>query len=504
MDPLLRDFLDDSAGNLGALDHVLLRLAAEPQRVELLAAIFRVFHTIKGTCGFLGLERLGQLAHAAENVLERLRDGTIPVTPAAVALVGEYVDRMRLLVTATAAHGIEPDLDAGVLSSHLARTGAEGMPEMPSIRVPVEQVDALAAALSDAFGARAGLATLGDAPDLARLDAALTALRLGLGRLRMAPLGIAWIGLHRLVRDLSASLGKRIELSLAGAEIEVARRTVELLKDPTIHIVRNAADHGLEGPAERLAAGKPETGRIAVRAERRDGRLEIEISDDGRGLPLARIRERGVAAGLVPADRADAMDDAAVARLIFEPGLTTALRVTEVSGRGIGLDAARSAVEALGGTIAVRSVVGGGAIFSLSIPEAPAAVADGLQGRTTRLLLVDDRGGSRDLVEPLLAAAGYEISTAADNAAVAALGAAGRGFDVVLVDPWMSGLDLGDLARRLASDPGLCGAPVLALLPDQARKPPPILGAAASVARSDSVALLSRVAELSGRRAAGR
>ncbi|MFO0292390.1 MAG: Hpt domain-containing protein, partial [Rhodospirillales bacterium] len=113
MDPLLRDFLDDSAENLRALDEVLVQLAARPQRVELLAAIFRVFHTVKGTCGFLGLERLGRLAHAAENVLERLRDGTIPVTPAAIALIGEYVDRMRLLVAATAANGTEPDLEAG-------------------------------------------------------------------------------------------------------------------------------------------------------------------------------------------------------------------------------------------------------------------------------------------------------------------------------------------------------------------------------------------------------
>lgn len=504
MDPLLRDFLDDSAENLGALDQVLLRLAAEPQRAEQLAAIFRVFHTIKGTCGFLGLERLGQLAHAAENVLERLRDGTIPVTPAAIALVGEYVDRMRLLVAATAARGIEPDLDAGTLAPRLARPGADAVPEIRTVRVPVEQVEGLSVALAEALAARADLAAPDDAPVHARLDRALAALRRGLERLRMAPLGIAWIGLHRLVRDLSASLGKRIELSLTGAEIDVDRRTVEILKDPMIHIVRNAADHGLEGPAERLAAGKPATGRIAVRAGRRDGRLEIEISDDGRGLPLARIRERAIAAGLVAADRAQAMDEAAVARMIFEPGLTTALRVTEVSGRGIGLDAARSAVEALGGAIAVRSVAGAGATFTLSIPDAPANVPDGLQGRIARLLLVDDRGGSRDLVEPLLAAAGYEISTVAGDAAVSELGIAGHGFDLVLVDPSMSGLDLADLVRRLKSDPGLCGAPVLALLSDGAGTPPAILGAAASVVRSDSVALLSRVAELSGRRAGGR
>lgn len=505
MDPLLRDFLDDSAENLRALDEVLVQLAARPQRVESLAAIFRVFHTVKGTCGFLGLERLGRQAHAAENVLERLRDGTIPVTPAAIALIGEYVDRMRLLVAATAANGTEPDLDSGAPAPVLERSGSAAMPEPRSIRVPVEQIDRLVAALGDALGARTALATTTDAaPALARLDDALAALRRGLDGLRTAPLGVAWIGLHRLIRDLSAGLGKRIELSLAGAEIEVDRRTVETLKDAMIHIVRNAADHGLETPAERAAAGKPETGRITVRAARRDAGITIEVVDDGRGLPLSRIRERGVAAGLVSADRAAGMDDDAIARLIFEPGLTTAMRVTEVSGRGIGLDAARSALESLGGSIAVRSVEGRGASFALAVPDRPATVGDPQPVRPKRLLLVDDRGGSRDLVEPLLAAAGYQISTAADIAAVAALDAAGKGFDLVLVDPWMPGLDVAGLAQLLATDPGSAGAPVLALLADDARPPPTALGSAASVVRSDSVALLSRVAELTGRRGGGR
>jgi two-component system chemotaxis sensor kinase CheA len=504
MDPLLRDFLDDSAENLRALDEVLVQLAARPQRVELLAAIFRVFHTVKGTCGFLGLERLGRLAHAAENVLERLRDGTIPVTPAAIALIGEYVDRMRLLVAGTAANGTEPDLEAGAPAPALERSGIAALPDPRSIRVPVEQVDRLVAALGDALGARTALAATAAAPALARLDDALAALRRGLDGLRTAPLGVAWIGLHRLIRDLSAGLGKRIELSLAGAEIEVDRRTVETLKDAMVHIVRNAADHGIEAPAERAAAGKPETGRITVRAARRDGGITIEVVDDGRGLPLSRIRERGVAVGLVSADRAAGMDDEAVARLIFEPGLTTAIRVTEVSGRGIGLDAARSALESLGGSITVRSVRGRGAIFALAVPDRPAAVGDPQPVRPTRLLLVDDRGGSRDLVEPLLAAAGYQISTAADVAAVATLGAAGSKFDLVLVDPWMPGLDVADLAERLATEPGSAGAPVLALLAEDARPAPSALGAAACVVRSDSVALLSRVAELTGRRGGGR
>jgi two-component system chemotaxis sensor kinase CheA len=503
MDKLLRDFLDDSAENLGAQDEAIARLEAEPQRLDLLVGIFRVFHTIKGTCGFLGLTRLGRAAHAAENVLERLRDGTIPVTPAAIGLVAEHIDRMRMLVSATAARGVEPDLDEGGAVARRSRADEAGAskPELRSVRIPLDQIDGLQAAIEALRRARGDVAAVeAFHPGLKRLDAAIAVLAERIVRLRMAPLGNAWIGLHRLVRDLGQELGKRIDLSIVGAELEIARRTAELLKDPMVHMVRNAADHGLETAEERRAAGKPEAGQISIRAMRRDGHLLIDLSDDGRGLPLERIRARAVEAGLVPADEAGRMASGDIARFVFRGGLSTADRVTGVSGRGIGLDVVRAVVEALGGTIDLRTAPGQGTSFAIRIPEAPvgAPAEDGEAERTPRLLLVDDSGGFRDLVEPLLTAAGYAVSTASDCAGIAALRAEGRGFDLVLVDPQTPGLDIGALVDALAAAGDQASAPIFALVAEGGAAAAVPAWAAAVIDRSDSAALLARVGAATG------
>jgi two-component system chemotaxis sensor kinase CheA len=504
MDKLLRDFLDDSAENLAGLDEAIARLGAEPGRLDLLVGIFRVFHTIKGTCGFLGLMRLGRAAHAAENVLERLRDGTIPVTPAAIGLVAEHIDRMRMLVSATAARGIEPDLEEGDAGARRLRADSPGTgkPELRSVRISLDQIDGLHAAIEALRRARGDVAAVAAFhPGLKRLDAAIAVLTERIGRLRMAPLGNSWIGLHRLVRDLGHELGKRIELTLVGAELEIARRIAELLKDPMIHMVRNAADHGLETPEERRAAGKPEAGRISIRATRHDGHLVIDLSDDGRGLPLDRIRARAVAVGLLQPGEADRMDRGDVARLVFQGGLSTADRVTAVSGRGIGLDVVRSVVEALGGSIDLHTEPGQGTSFSIRIPEASAGAPteDSEADRAPRLLLVDDSGGFRDLVEPLLTAAGYAVSTASDHAAVAALGAEGRGFDLVLVDPQTPGLDIATLVAAIAQDGGHTVPPILALVAEGGSAMPIPAWASAAIDRSDSAGLLARVGAAAGR-----
>lgn len=498
MDPLLRDFLDDSAETLGGLDGVLALLAAEPRRLDLLAGIFRVFHTIKGTSGFLGLVRLGRAAHDAENILERLRDGTIPVTPAAIGLVAEHVDRMRMILGATAVGGVEPDLEesdgaAGRLPSD---PGRPAHPVPRTVRVSLEQVDALADAQEDLRRVRAEIAAIPAAHRaLARLDAAIGVLGERIAGLRRAPLGNSWIGLHRLVRDLAAELGKKIDLSLSGAELEIDRSVAELLKDPMIHLVRNAADHGLEPPAERVAAGKPETGRIAIRATRRDGLVAIELSDDGRGLHLPRIRARALAIGLVTPGEADALDDRAIARLVFRGGLSTASQVTAMSGRGIGLDVVRSAVETLGGSIDLLSTPGAGTSFVITIPDmtSRAASRPGEGMPRGRLLLIDESGGFRDLVEPLLTAAGYVVATASDAQGIAALRMEGRGFDLVLIDPMAPGVDADAAMRCLQADPGLAQVPVLSLASGSSGAGAAPLQAMAAVPRTDSAAILARV-----------
>jgi CheY-like chemotaxis protein len=233
---------------------------------------------------------------------------------------------------------------------------------------------------------------------------------------------------------------------------------------------------------------------------RRDGHLLIDLSDDGRGLPLERIRARAVEAGLVPADEAGRMASGDIARFVFRGGLSTADRVTGVSGRGIGLDVVRAVVEALGGTIDLRTAPGQGTSFAIRIPEAPvgAPAEDGEAERTPRLLLVDDSGGFRDLVEPLLTAAGYAVSTASDCAGIAALRAEGRGFDLVLVDPQTPGLDIGALVDALAAAGDQASAPIFALVAEGGAAAAVPAWAAAVIDRSDSAALLARVGAATG------
>jgi two-component system chemotaxis sensor kinase CheA len=510
MDQLLRDFLDEVRDNLAGLDDALARLAAVAERDGALTRIFRVIHTIKGTSGFLGLPRLQRAAHAAENVLERLRDGSIAVTPAAIGLVAEHLDRMRLIVSGVADSGVEPDLDEtpGPDGGPRADRPAVATLETASVRIPREQIAAVVSAFDALRRARDGIAALAAGqPALESLDLALAMLGDRIARLRTAPLGNAWIGLRRLARDLGAELGKSLELELHGAELELDRRAVELLKDPMIHLVRNAADHGIETPAERHAAGKAETGRIAIRAVRHGDEVAIEMSDDGRGLQIGRIRARAVDAGLVAPEAAAALSDRELSRLAFRAGLSTAERLTGVSGRGFGLDVVMSNVQALGGTIDIRTSPGQGTRFSIRIPDAPAAIPspDDQGRRRGRLLLLDDSGGFRDLVEPLLAAAGYEVVTAATASALSALGRDSPGFDLVLLDKLMPEAESGALDAALAADPALAELPVLVLgaggTDDRAGPSRRRIG---PVERTDSAAILARIAAVVGSRGTGR
>lgn len=436
-----------------------------------------------------------------ENVLERLRDGSIPVTPAAIGLIAEHVDRMRLIVSATAVGGVEPELDdslGGVAALPTDRSQTP-RPGLGSVRIPLDQIDAVGTALLELRRARDAAASgpVG-APALAGIDAAIALLGARIAKLWTAPLGNSWIGLRRLVRDLGVELGKRIELQLHGAELEIDRRTAELLRDPMIHLVRNAADHGLETSDERRSAGKPETGRITIRASRSEAGLAIELADDGRGFHLGRIRARAVAAGIVPDAVAASMTQPELARLAFRKGLTTADRLTGVSGRGFGLDVVASNLAALGGAIEIHTAPGQGTRFSILIPEMSqaAALAAGEELCRGRLLLLDDSGGFRDLVEPLLAAAGYEVVAAATAVAVAGLRAADRRFDLILLDPLAPEALSGALPRAIAADPALATLPVLALVSDASRPTPDMPRQCGRVDRTDSAGILTRVAEI--------
>jgi len=421
MDDLLKDFLTETAESLAELDTALIRLEQSPDDAATLALIFRLVHTIKGTCGFLGLSRLEKVAHASENVLGRFRDGTMTVTTGAISAVLRSIDRIKTIISDLERNGAETPADDGdvidALNRILAgeppppdpepvamaeeqgpepaaqaaeaaavgespREATETLAAKQTIRVGVDVLEDLMTLVSELVLARNQLLQLSRTHEnnpftvpLQRLSHITSDLQDGVMKTRMQPIGNAWNKFPRLVRDIAHEIGKKIDLSMIGAETELDRQVLELIKDPLTHMVRNSVDHGIEKPEDRRAAGKPETGRLVLNAFHEGGHIIIQISDDGRGLNTARIREKAIAQGLVSEAEAAAMPDNEIHQFIWRAGFSTAAAVTSVSGRGVGMDVVKTNIEKIGGTIELRSVEGQGTTFTIKIPLTLAIVA---------------------------------------------------------------------------------------------------------------------------------
>jgi two-component system chemotaxis sensor kinase CheA len=408
MDDLLADFLTETNESLTELDVALIRLERAPGDQETLALIFRLVHTIKGTCGFLGLPRLEAVAHAAENVLGRVRDGQIGATSDVVSAILAALDRIKAILEDLASTGTEAAGDDSALIAALdAIHSGQPLPATPpiaiepeegaaatagdpsandtaqgpqTIRVGVDVLENLMTLVSELVLtrnqllqlARAHEAVAGDAGGftvpLQRLSHITSDLQEGVMKTRMQPIGNAWQKLPRLVRDIARDLGKRIELVMHGAETELDRQVLELIRDPLTHMVRNAGDHGLETPEARKAAGKAEAGRITLNAYHEGGHIIIEVGDDGAGLSFDRIRAKAAAQGLGSEGELAALTDSHICAFIFHPGFSTASAVTAVSGRGVGMDVVKTNIEKIGGTIDVRTASGEGTTFVIKIP----------------------------------------------------------------------------------------------------------------------------------------
>jgi two-component system chemotaxis sensor kinase CheA len=584
MDDLLTEFLTETVESLENLDVELVRLEQNPNDPELLSNIFRLVHTIKGTCGFIGLSRLESVAHAGENVLGNFRDGVQEVTPEAVSLILAALDRIKEIVATLEETEAEPEGDDSELIAQLdamyraGKTGsapppaakkaappapapvAEAPAAAPANAMPAEPVGSLyercgatsvldavvemmyakasndpaLAAMFDgidmtrmqghtveyvvkAFGgpndyfndalkpffaqlvakgfggqhfnlltdhfasaltslevkqsaideailmfsaAEGEFVSDADAPKqeaappapvaaepeevaesdapaetakeeratgaqnkensvanqsirvnvellenlmtmvselvltrnqllqmvrkhedsefkvpLQRLSHVTTDLQEGVMKTRMQPIGNAWNKLPRIVRDLANELGKKIDLKMLGAETELDRQVLEMIKDPLTHMVRNSGDHGLEQPADRIKAGKSEIGTITLNAYHEGGHIIIEIADDGRGINVKRVKEKALQNGLATGAELDAMSDQQVQQFIFKAGFSTAEKVTNVSGRGVGMDVVRTNIEKIGGQIELRSVEGKGSTFIIKIPLTLAIVS---------------------------------------------------------------------------------------------------------------------------------
>lgn len=414
---VIREFLVESHENLSRLDQELVELETRPQDAPLLASIFRTIHTIKGTCGFFAFSTLERITHEAETLLSQLRDGKRKLTPSLISLILETVDATRKVLAAIEATGEEGpdrfediaerlrlaaqsaadaedqrDTDSGAACRMEPQSAAASseMTEGPKTDESVIKSSAVADA-----NIRVGVGLLDKLMDLVgelvltrnqilqfnteREDAALnttsqrlnlitTELQEGVMKTRMQPIGMVWNKLPRVVRDMAVSLGKHIRLEMDGADTELDRTIIEAIKDPLVHLVRNSCDHGVEPPEARTRAGKPPEGRLTLRAYHEGGQVNIEIGDDGAGIDVARVKKKAVEKGLLRPEQAEKLSDREALNLIFLPGFSTAQTVTNVSGRGVGMDVVKSNIEKIGGVVDVFSRPGEGSTVKLKIP----------------------------------------------------------------------------------------------------------------------------------------
>jgi two-component system chemotaxis sensor kinase CheA len=592
MDDLLNEFLTETNESIDVVDVELVKLEQDPNNKEVLDNIFRLVHTIKGTCGFLGLPRLESVAHSSENVLGKFRDGELQVSEHAVTVILESLDRIKEILAGLEATEEEPEgddseligrldaiaegggapeatsepeaeedtvdgeiidpalgrslkpgevsleeleaafanapgpeeeaaaasepvtvssvsseqplferiggedtlavaahmisnrlentvgissffkdvnqeqrkakflglmlslfkddvdtaenvarqivavtgftdknfnelldivkasfeecqvdgdtIDEAVMSFELIREAvlssskalaptvkkassdgaqtAKGAPEAKrsnqSIRVNVDLLEDLMNMVSELVLTRNQLLQIVRNMDntelavpLQRLSQCTTELQENVMKTRMQPIGNAWAKLPRIIRDLTVELDKKIELDMRGADTELDRQVLELIKDPLTHMVRNSADHGIEMPAVRIAAGKPEQGTIILNAFHEGGHIIMEIKDDGAGIPVEKLKGKILEKGLATDSEVAEMSDNQIQKFIFHPGFSTAEQITSVSGRGVGMDVVRSNIEKIGGTIDMVSVEGKGTTFQIKIPLTLAIVA---------------------------------------------------------------------------------------------------------------------------------
>ncbi len=389
MEDLLAEFIAETRETLETISGEIVAWEANPKDSGRLDAVFRFVHTVKGSCGFLDLTHLQRVSHEAESALADLRDGKREPTPGLVSTILAIIDRIGEMTDALElGEDIDETVDEPLIAALTASDDdgnihpasnhgiAEHRNPARSIRVPLELLDRLMSGVSDLVLSRNELsrqirqANSDDQVDAAfdRMSACVAEMRDAITWARMQRIESLFAALPRLVRDLSAELGKSVVLEIDGSDVELDREMIEMLRDPLTHIVRNALDHGIEDPDERQKNGKPRDGILRISARQSGNQIQISIADDGRGIDQRKLGDRAVQSGSVAADVVKAMDDKETLDLVFQPGLSTADAVSTVSGRGVGMDVVRSNVERIGGTIEIESTVGEGTKLSLLVP----------------------------------------------------------------------------------------------------------------------------------------
>src|SRR4051794_34704073 len=390
MDDLIADFVAECREMLEALGGEIVAWEAQPDDRARLDSIFRFVHTVKGNCGFFEFPRLEALSHAAEDALADVRAGRRHPDAALVSAVLAVIDRIAEMVACIEAGEDMPSGDDNHLIDALAPgaegaaapvvtaadAGARASAAPRTIRLSVELLDRVMSTVSDMVLARNELArrlreSASDVPvdgAFERLSSIIAEMRDAITRTRMQRIENLFVGLPRMVRDLSADLGKQVLVDIEGGDVELDREMIEMIRDPLTHIIRNAVDHGIELPAERLKAGKREIGILSVSARQSGNQILIDIHDDGRGIDGTKLVDKAVASGLLDKAAADALSPRDQLALIFEAGLSTAKQVTAISGRGVGMDVVRSNIERIGGIVEVDSRLGEGTRMTLRVP----------------------------------------------------------------------------------------------------------------------------------------
>ncbi len=425
MDDLLNDFLAETAEILAEAGVAIVAWEADPNDRAQLDAIFRLVHTIKGSSGFLALPRVIALSHAAEEALDQVRRGNRPADAALVNGVLAILDRLNDLCMDLGKDGAEPagdDCDViTALAPHDASANKSydvaGIPlrrdddfqgelqSWRSIRVPLPLLDSVMTGVTDIVLARnefarmlresgAGTSVIAS---FDRLSDSIASMRQSVSQMRMQRIDKLFAPLPRIVRDLAQEMGKKISFQTSGGEVELDREMMENIRDPLIHIVRNAIDHGIEALEDRVAAGKNITATIVVSARQSGNQIEIEVRDDGRGLSPDALVAKAIASRAVTAAEVRSLSVKEKLDLIFRPGFSTAAKVTAVSGRGVGMDIVKANVEKIGGIVELRNDEGKGLTIVLRVPMT-LTIISGLMVRAAGQYFAIPRGAVREIL----------------------------------------------------------------------------------------------------------
>ena len=458
MKEILQDFLAEAEEMLEGLDTFFVQLEANPEDRTLLNEIFRTAHSIKGSAGFIGLTRVVDVAHHAENVLNQLRQGQMRADPVVIDIILESMDALKLLIQevktgkpeeidieslnqkldlllqwgedvqteSVASHGVASEgtetsgeSESQELQEFLVEDAEESSeaPPAPVTRAspaPAARGEVVPSAAPEAGGApvpagegdqtiRVETSRLDNVMNLvgelvlgrnrlvklssehageedperqmkeiseavAQLSRVTTDLQLAVIKTRMQPIRKVLGKFPRMVRDLSRKMGKEVRLELSGEETELDKSVIEEIGDPLVHIIRNAIDHGLEDPEERVRSGKPAEGVVRISAYQEGNSIVIEVSDDGKGIDVARVRDKAVERKLIQPADAERMSEPELVNLIFLPGFSTAEKVTDVSGRGVGMDVVRTNINKINGSVDIRTAMGAGSTFVIRLP----------------------------------------------------------------------------------------------------------------------------------------